>query len=142
MRVLRRLIFRRRFWARAHRLGRKQAAYGLFHRLSPDEQDRQIAAMSYDSGRVLFELALPALDRHHAARTDIGRVSCPVMIVAGTKDRMVPVTGIRRLAARYGRRAQYLELPEHSHWLMGEPGWQEIAEACRVWLNGLRIPAA
>jgi pimeloyl-ACP methyl ester carboxylesterase len=142
IRILRRLYFRRRFWARAHRLGPKQAAYGLFHRLPPVEQDRQIAAMSYDSGRVLFELALPAFDRRRVARTDIDRVSCPVMIVAGAQDRMVPVGGLRRLSARYGDRARYLELPEHAHWLMGEPGWAEIAGACLGWLDDVRFPAA
>ncbi len=135
IRIFRRLVFRRRFWARPQRLGQKQAAYGLFQRLAPAERDRQIAAMSYESGRVLFELALSAMDHRHAALIDLEQIRCPVLIVAGARDRIVPLNDLRRLAARYGPRARYIELPEHGHWLMGEPGWPAIADVCMRWLD-------
>jgi non-heme chloroperoxidase len=135
VRIFHRLFARRRFWERPHRLGRKEAAEGLFHRLPPAEQNRQIEAMNDDSGRALFEIALPALDRHRAAHIEIDRVLCPMLILAGANDRIVPVTASRRLAARYGSRARYVELPEHGHWLMGEPGWPDIAGLCATWLE-------
>jgi non-heme chloroperoxidase len=130
IRIFRRLFIRRRFWDRPQCLGQNQAIYGLFHRLTPEERERQIAAMAADSGRVLFEIALPSLDRSRAAQVDIERIGCPLLIVAGAADRMIPVGGLRRLASRYGPRARYLELPDHAHWLMGEPGWQDIARSC------------
>ncbi len=134
IRVFRRLLLRWRFWSRVQRLGPTQAAYGLFHRLAPEERGRRIAAMAADSGRVLLEVALPALDRRHAARVEIARVRCPLLILAGAEDRIITRSASRRLAARYGRRARYVELEDHAHWLMGEPGWQKIAEICAEWL--------
>jgi hypothetical protein len=48
---------------------------------------------------------------------------------------------VRRLARRYGGRARYEELKSHSHWLIGEPGWQKIAHSCLVWLDRIRDQA-
>ena len=134
IRVFKRLFLRWRFWSRAQRLGSRQAAYGLFHRLAPEERERRIAAMAADSGRVLFEIALPALDRRRAAYVEIARVRCPLLILAGAEDRIITASCTRRLASRYGGRARYVELADHAHWLMGEPDWQKVAGICAEWL--------
>ena len=31
--------------------------------------------------------------------------------------------------------ATFEELPGHGHWLIGEPGWQKIAELIDQWLR-------
>jgi pimeloyl-ACP methyl ester carboxylesterase len=138
IRIFHRRFTRRRFWARPQRLGPQQAIFGLFNRLPPAEQEKQIAAMTYDSGRVLFELLLPIFDQRHAARIDAGSITCPVLIVAGADDRLMPAAGARRLAKLYGKRAQYIELADHAHWLPGEPGWEQIAATCAAWLAEAR----
>ena len=134
IRIFHRRFTRRRFWARPQRLGPRQAIFGLFNRLPPVEQEKQIAAMTYDSGRVLFELLLAPFDRRHAAEFDSAAIACPVLIVAGAEDRLMPASGARRLTRRYGKRARYIELPGHAHWLPGEPGWERIAATCGAWL--------
>jgi pimeloyl-ACP methyl ester carboxylesterase len=140
IRIFRRLFLRWRFWSRAQRLGPRQAAYGLFHRLTPAEQERRIAAMAADSGRVLLEIALPALDRRRAAHVETARVRCPLLILAGAQDRVISLSSSRRLASRYGARAHHVELPDHGHWLMGEPGWRNVAGICSEWLANV-LPA-
>ena len=142
IRIFHRLFLRRRFWSRPQRLGQREAAHGLFHRLAPAERDRRIGAMAADSGRALFEIALPWLDRRRAALIDIARVRCPLLILAGAQDRIMPAAGGRRLASRYGGQARYVELPTHAHWLLGEPGWQNIAEICAEWLAAALPDAA
>jgi pimeloyl-ACP methyl ester carboxylesterase len=136
IRVFHRLFSRWRFWSRPQRLGPRQATYGLFHRLPPEERKMQIDEMIHDSGRVLLEVALPFLDGRHAAHADPGAIRCPVLIIAGREDRIMPVAGARRLAARFGARARYVELSNHAHWLPGEPGWEEVARICTDWLSG------
>lgn len=135
IRIFHRRFTRRRFWTRPQRLGPRQAIFGLFNRLPPAEQEKQIAAMTYDSGRVLLELLLPILDRRHAARIDTATIACPVLIVAGSEDRLMPAAGARQLARLYGKRARYIELAGHAHWLPGEPGWEQIAATCAAWLD-------
>ncbi len=140
IRVFRRTFSTWRFWSRPQLLRRAQAAYGLFHLLPTAEQERHILAMVPDSGRALFELALPILDRRGAARVDFKRIRCPVLILAGAQDRIMPAANSRHLKLRYGDRATYVALADHAHWLIGEPGWEKVAARCVDWLAS--APAA
>jgi hypothetical protein len=47
----------------------------------------------------------------------------------------VPVSITRKIAEKYKRVSTYKEFPDHSHWVVGEPGWQEIAEYIKEWLH-------
>jgi pimeloyl-ACP methyl ester carboxylesterase len=86
-----------------------------------------------ESGRVVFEIGLWLLDARHAARVDAEKVDCPMLVVGGREDRMTPVWALRRVARRY--RARYREYEHHAHWLIGEPGWQDIAGEVLAWMN-------
>jgi non-heme chloroperoxidase len=135
MRLFYRPLIRRRFWERAHIPKRSAAAQALFQLLPAAERERRIAALVPDSGRALFEIALWWLDRSRAARIDYERVRCPVLIVAGSQDRATPAAGARHLRARYGERATYIELADHAHWLIGEPGWEKVARVSANWIG-------
>ena len=39
------------------------------------------------------------------------------------------------LAQRYKGRVVFRELPGHSHWLIGEPGWEKIAGEALEWIE-------
>jgi len=39
-----------------------------------------------------------------------------------------------------GYRANYREYEHHAHWLIGEPGWQDIAGEVLAWMN-TQVPA-
>jgi pimeloyl-ACP methyl ester carboxylesterase len=68
-----------------------------------------------ESGRVvLFELALPWLDRTKAARVEPTAVTGPVLIIAGERDHIIPPRVARRTAARY-RNSSYVEIPGSDH---------------------------
>ena len=70
------------------------------------------------------------------SRADASRVECPVLVLAGAEDRLHPLSMMRKVARRYERHSTYMELAGHGHWLVGEPGWQEIAEQVADWLDG------
>jgi len=62
-------------------------------------------------------------------------VFCPVLIISGRKDCEHHIAVIRKVAKRYRRVATFEELPGHGHWLLGEPGWEKIAERIDRWLS-------
>jgi alpha-beta hydrolase superfamily lysophospholipase len=64
-------------------------------------------------------------------------VTCPVLCLTGARDRINPPETVRRIAARYRENATYKEYPEMSHWLIGEPGWEQVAEDSLEWLGAL-----
>jgi pimeloyl-ACP methyl ester carboxylesterase len=55
------------------------------------------------------------------------------LVIVGSEDRATPARVVRKVAARYG--ADYRSLPGHAHWLIGEPGWEEIAGQIHDWLT-------
>jgi pimeloyl-ACP methyl ester carboxylesterase len=71
--------------------------------------------------------ALAARFQTRTTQVDPRDVTCPVLCLVGAKDRVNPPATVRRVATRYGGRARYEELAGHSHWLIGEPGWEKVA---------------
>lgn len=88
-----------------------------------------------ESGLAMFEVLHWMFDRSRATEVDPRAVACPILCLVGARDRINPPATVRRLARRYGGRARYEELPNHSHWLIGEPGWERTAAGSLDWLG-------
>jgi len=84
--------------------------------------------MVYESGRAAAEIGFWLFDRKMASSVDASKVTCPVLIVAGSEDRITPVSVIRKVQNKYKTVSTYKEFPNHAHWVIGEPGWENIAE--------------
>lgn len=126
------------FWRRPVRQTLDAAGYALLHRMPPDGRREVYQRFVPESGRAVFEIGLWMLDLRGAARVDRLQVRCPVLLVAGSEDRVTPAWAQRRVARRYG--AAYREFEGHAHWLIGEPGWEEIAAGVLSWLRA-EVPA-
>ncbi len=81
---------------------------------------------SYESGRAACEIGFWLLDPNKASHVDETKVRCPVLVVAGAEDRITPASNVRKVADKYG--AEYRVYEGHAHWIMGEPGWEVVAE--------------
>jgi non-heme chloroperoxidase len=88
-----------------------------------------------ESGLAMFEVLHWMFDGSRATEVDARAVACPILCLVGARDRINPPATIRRIARRYGGRARYEQLPNHSHWLVGEPGWERIATGSLDWLS-------
>jgi pimeloyl-ACP methyl ester carboxylesterase len=58
-----------------------------------------------------------------------------MLVIAGAEDRMTPPSVVRRVAEKYRTVATYRQFDNHAHWLVAEPGWQEIAEFVMSWIE-------
>jgi pimeloyl-ACP methyl ester carboxylesterase len=67
---------------------------------------------------------------HRPARAPLG--SPPVLVLATSDDRLVPIRGVRRTAARYG--ADLVEFPGIGHDLMLDARWREPLATMLDWL--------
>lgn len=124
-----------RFWAKPYRLSFNAAVFASMQLLAPEEQKSIYPRLVWDSGRVVSEVGLWFLDPTGASRVDETRVTCPVLIVAGSKDRMTPAAVIRKIHSKYQTVATYKEFERHGHWLIGEQGWEKTAEYVCDWLT-------
>jgi pimeloyl-ACP methyl ester carboxylesterase len=107
----------------------------VFHLLPPEEQKALYEKFGYESGRAGCEIGFWPFDSKRASRVDESKVTCPVLLIAGAEDRMIPASVVRKIAEKYKAVSTYKEFTNHAHWVVGEPGWQEITEYISDWLD-------
>jgi pimeloyl-ACP methyl ester carboxylesterase len=88
-------------------------------------------------GRPLFQAAFANFNPHAPSKIDFeneGRA--PLLVIAGTSDHVSP-PAINRTIAKLQHRAKsitaYKEFAGRSHFLLGQPGWEEIADFALDW---------
>ncbi len=122
------------FWKTPLRQTFNEAAYSMFHLMPSDEQKKAFDKLVYESGRAATEIAYWIFDLKKTSKVDETKVTCPVLVVAGAEDRITPPAIVRRVAKKYKAVSTYKEFENHAHWVVAEPGWQEIAEYVAGWL--------
>jgi pimeloyl-ACP methyl ester carboxylesterase len=108
-----------------------------------DEKSREkvFARFVPESGLATFEIMQWALDPRRASSVDASRVTCPVLCLAGNRDRVNPPATVRSVAKRYRALGSFEEVANHSHWLIGEPGWEKIAQRVLAFFAEIPEPA-
>lgn len=95
-------------------------------------------------GRVVFSRALADLVPRSPYTVHFGRAGrAPLLFVAGGADRVAPPALVRATARRYqraGAAADYLELPGHCHFTLGQDGWPEVADRVLAWAEAAAAP--
>ncbi|HEV3245089.1 MAG TPA: alpha/beta fold hydrolase [Candidatus Paceibacterota bacterium] len=100
--------------------------------LTPKDTARFFGRIPLEAtGRFVPESSRAAIDVAINAFHKI-TVRCPLMIVAGTYDRLLPVSVQRKLAKRSA--AEYAEFPS-GHFLMLEENWQDPIASILRWLE-------
>ena len=130
------------FWRKPMRQTFVEAVYSMLHLLPPGEQKETYDRFVYESGRALFEIAYWLFDSTDASSVDDSKVTCPVLVVAGSQDRITPASVVRRVARKYKAVSTYKEFDDHAHWVVTEPGWQDVANYVFRWLEPLRTKNA
>jgi pimeloyl-ACP methyl ester carboxylesterase len=119
--------------------------WGVLNQTPAPRHEAIFAATVHDSGRALADLAYPDRDPNNTVQVDASKVTAPVLVLAGARDRTTPVEDLRRVGKKYAG-ADYREYPANAHWLIDEPGSDEILAEVATWLDakglGAHAPAA
>ncbi|WP_431917934.1 alpha/beta hydrolase [Micromonospora wenchangensis] len=112
--------------------------YAFGNTLQPDDSDRAWRRYAVPAaGHVLFEGAFANLDPHSAATVDTGRDDRPpLLLIAGGEDHVAPPSLVKANAGLYQRSravTAYHEFPGRSHFTVGEPGWEAVADYALDW---------
>ena len=126
------------FWRKPMMQTFEEAVYSMMHLLSEQEQKEIYEHFVYESGRAASEIGFWLLDPGKASYVDESKVTCPVLVIAGAEDRITPASVVRKVAAKYSAVSTYKEFEGHSHWVVGEPGWKDIAQYIYDWLHSER----
>lgn len=67
-----------------------------------------------------------------SVEVDPERFHCPVLVVGGGEDKIVPIASMREMARWLG--GDIKEYPDHGHWMMGEDSGEEIVRDIHRWV--------
>ena len=130
------------WWKRPTMMEPDAARWGLFNEVPADIASAEIAALVWDSGRVLADLSFPWLTRNGAATVDYARLSMPALVVVGTEDRVTPVTTAKATARRLTGPVDYHELPDTGHWLFHPAAVGRVGDLIAEWLAPIDLQRA
>ena len=102
-------------------------------RVPRNEQGLILDRMCAESGRAVREVLNWWLDPFMTTSIGAGALPMPSLVIAGGRDVVHPTGTVRQTAERIG--AAYQVMPAMSHWLIGEDGWETVAEATLDWLE-------
>ncbi|HEY9515621.1 MAG TPA: alpha/beta fold hydrolase [Gemmatimonadaceae bacterium] len=106
---------------------RSDAEALVLNHVPPSERDALLERMVPESGRAAREMSLGAI------AVDEQRVHCPVLSAGAGDDRFLPPRISRALAKKYG--AEHREYAGHGHYIVGEPGWERVADDLADWIS-------
>ena len=75
-----------------------------------------------------------------AGHLDVSLPHAPLLLIAGEKDEIIPNTLTKKNFEAYTDESSitaFKEFPNRSHYICGEPGWEEVAEYVYDWLQKL-----
>ena len=123
-------------WNKPIKQSFKLAVYSVLHLLPEDEQREAYDRYIYESGRAACEIGFWLFDRRKASFVDHSKVTCPVLVIAGSEDRITPASVVKKVADKYLPFSEYKVFDRHAHWIIAEPGWRDVAAYVHDWLSG------
>ncbi|MDX9996583.1 MAG: alpha/beta fold hydrolase [Phenylobacterium sp.] len=121
------------FWTQAVEPDGKMMRRFSLDRMPRAERSAVVARLRPESGRALWETLNWWLDPFMTTRLPAGAREVPALVLVGEKDVVHAAATVRQTAARLGAPCEVL--PGMSHWLVGEPGWREVAGRVLEWLD-------
>jgi pimeloyl-ACP methyl ester carboxylesterase len=73
-----------------------------------------------------------------AAKVDFKRPRAPLLLVAGTADKIIPPAIVRKNLQAYAHNlavTDYQEFEGRTHFILGQEGWELVADFVRKWLE-------
>ncbi|WP_084399461.1 alpha/beta hydrolase [Henriciella aquimarina] len=116
----------------SYKVGRFGFGWGVLNAVPKARHDEIYKAARHDSGKVYADLGEPA-------PLDEAQVTIPTLTIGAKKDRATPVKAVRKVGEKYakaGVSGDYLEYPNHAHWIVDEPGTDKVTADILDWLDG------
>ena len=117
--------------SKAHKVWKTGFKWGVLNCVPRARHDEIYATALYDSGKVYGNLADGIVIREE-------RFQVPTLTIAATKDRATPAKAVRKMKDKYARApvpGDFREYENHAHWILDEPGSDQVAADILDWLE-------
>lgn len=137
------ILFSGKVDAKGHKIWKTGFSWGVLNRVPAAKHQGIFAGTVYDSGGVYADLAYPDKDPHRIAFIDETKISIPVLTIGGGRDRATPIANVRKVGEKYARiGGDYREYADNAHWIVDEPGTDQVIADIAAWLTGKGVTAA
>lgn len=113
------------------KVGPKGFRWGVLNAVPKDRHDAIYEQALFDSGRVYHDLANPG-------PIDESQVTVPTLTIGAKKDRATVIKAVRKVGKKYAKAAlpgDYIEYGRHAHWIVDEPGTEQVSADILEWLD-------
>lgn len=130
--------------SKSHKIWKTGFNWGVLNRVPQAKHAGIYAGTVYDSGGVYQDLAYPDRDPERTAYVDETKIAIPMLVIGGGKDRATPIADVRKVAEKYRSvGADFKEYPDNAHWIVDEPGTDQVIADIDAWLTAKGLtPAA
>ncbi|MEW5986276.1 MAG: alpha/beta fold hydrolase [Chloroflexota bacterium] len=107
--------------------------YAFVNTLPPAEQKAAYGRYVVPESRLI-----PRESLTRVGRVDFQKQRSPLLLIAGAADHIVPASLNQSNYAKYSRSSSVTDFKEFAgrvHFIIGQPGWQEVADYVLTWLN-------
>lgn len=122
------------FWKKPTLPSFENAVQSSFQLIPENERRAYYDRLCHDSGRVLFEIALPFLDKRSVTAITSSKVRCPALVLSAELDKLIPAQVVKKVANKYPQ-AAYHCFAGQTHWVIAEQGWEKCADYIADWLD-------
>jgi pimeloyl-ACP methyl ester carboxylesterase len=116
---------------RSYKVWKTGFSWGVLNRVPKARHDEIYAGALYDSGKVYGDIT-------DGITVDAARVKIPTLTIAASQDRATLPQGVRKVAAKYAAspvKGDFIEYPDHAHWIVDEPGTDKVVADIASWLE-------
>ncbi|MDO9472433.1 MAG: alpha/beta fold hydrolase [Caulobacter sp.] len=137
------VLFSGKVEAKGHKIWKTGFSWGVLNRVPAAKHEGIFAGTVYDSGGVYADLAYPDRDPSRTAFVDETKITIPILTIGGGKDRATPIAGVRKVGEKYARiGGDYREYADNAHWIVDEPGADQVIADIAAWLTAKGVTAA
>jgi len=105
----------------------------------PEERRKDIFnSFVPESGKTFMQMSLWAFDSSRSTEIENTRIECPVLQIAGGKDKIIPCTVLSKQAKLMEHAIDDFEFKvydEHGHGIVWEDGWENFADDIINWIE-------
>lgn len=122
------------FWKKAYKIPLKSAKYAFLNNLPPEKQLSEYNKLVHESGRAILEIGLPIFDKKKSSSVNSRDIDCPVLVLHGLLDNIVPYNTGVKIAEKYGNLSTLKLLDKNAHLIEIEDGWKDTADYIYSWI--------
>jgi alpha-beta hydrolase superfamily lysophospholipase len=116
-----------------HLMSLKQFQYAFVNDMPLKEQEK-----AYERYVVPESRQVPQESLGRAGRIDFRKEHAPLLLTGGSLDHIIPASLNKSNFEKYktpNSVTEFIEFPGRNHFVIGQKGWEEVADHCAEWLQ-------